>query len=256
MILKIPNYFDNAQTSESVQGKSKAEVGALFQVSQDKIDQILTKMNAISGSVDGRIDHVDLSDIKNQVKRLTYLPAKGVFGRVEKMALELADRFSKSLAIQSEDHSVLLSTEQTAWIQDVLCHAARNSVDHGIEDSATRTARGKSESGVISLSSTEDHNVIVVKISDDGAGIDTEALMTNAVRRGFLSHEQASALSDQEKLDLCFLPQLSSAKTISDISGRGIGMGAIRDIVQDHGAKLDIANNPGRGFEMTITFQA
>ncbi|MCH7868134.1 MAG: Hpt domain-containing protein [Myxococcales bacterium] len=133
-----------------------------------------------------------------------------------------------------------------------LVHLIRNAIAHGIEDDATRASRGKSRWGKIDISAEIGDEWAVLSVSDDGAGIDTERLVQKALEAEHLSETEASALSDQDKLDLVFRVGLSSRESVDELSGRGVGMDAVKHTVERQGGTIAVRSRLGEGVEVTI----
>ena len=136
-------------------------------------------------------------------------------------------------------------------ISDPLMHIIRNSIDHGIETPEERVRQGKSESGVIRLSSYQKGNHVIIEFEDDGKGIDIEKVKRKAVEAGYVG--EGGDLSDKEAIDLLFLPGLSTAEQVSEVSGRGVGMDVVRNNIQALSGMVDIESEAGRGTRVVIT---
>jgi two-component system chemotaxis sensor kinase CheA len=138
-------------------------------------------------------------------------------------------------------------------IKDPLIHLLRNSVDHGIEPPDQRVAVGKPARGTITLSACQKGNSIVIEVSDDGAGIDVAKVKKSAVKAGLITAEEAHAMNDDEAMRLIFLPGLSTSETITDISGRGVGMDVVRKNVEALQGQVDVDSVLGWGTKVTLT---
>jgi two-component system chemotaxis sensor kinase CheA len=130
---------------------------------------------------------------------------------------------------------------------DPLAHILRNCVDHGIEPAATRQAAGKPASGTVSLGVTRRKDQVEIAITDDGKGMDPELICAAAVAKGVITPEKGAGLSSHEKLLLVCLPGFSTAQTVTDVSGRGVGMDVVKTTLQSLGGSLTITSEPGRG---------
>jgi len=133
-------------------------------------------------------------------------------------------------------------------------HAVRNAVDHGLETSDARISAGKSPRGRINISALERSGWIDLGIEDDGRGIDVARVKETAVNRGVIDAAKAATLSNEDVYELLFLPGFSTASAVSNVSGRGVGMDAIRAIARDLGGDAKITSRPGRGSRVTIRF--
>ena len=138
-------------------------------------------------------------------------------------------------------------------IGDPLMHLLRNSADHGIEkDVALRLERGKPETGNIWLDAYQDGNNVVIEVKDDGNGIDIEAVKEKAVERNVITEEQAAVMSDSEAVNLLFMPSFSTAKTVSDISGRGVGLDVVKSKIESLSGEVSVKSVYGQGSTWTI----
>ena len=138
-------------------------------------------------------------------------------------------------------------------IGDPIMHLLRNSADHGIEsDVNLRIQRGKPEAGSIYLDAYQDGNNVVIEVKDDGNGIDVNAVRNKAIERGTITPEQADAMTDQEIINLLFLPSFSTAKVVSDISGRGVGLDVVKSKIESLSGEVEVKSTLGVGSTWTI----
>jgi two-component system chemotaxis sensor kinase CheA len=137
-------------------------------------------------------------------------------------------------------------------LADPLVHVIRNAVDHGIEAAHLRQLAGKSPAGRVTVAARRERDRVIVEIADDGKGMDPEKLRRAAVARGALSAEQAAALSDREAFLLSCLPGVSTAERVTEVSGRGVGMDAVKKVVEAVGGALEIESHPGLGTRISL----
>ena len=137
-------------------------------------------------------------------------------------------------------------------IGDPLMHLLRNSADHGLESPEKRAERGKPEVGIIRLDAYQDGNNVVIEVGDDGNGIDVEAVRNKAVEKGTVTPEQAELMSDKEVIDLLFKPSFSTAKVVSDISGRGVGLDVVKTKIESLGGDIEVKTVLGEGSTFVI----
>ena len=137
-------------------------------------------------------------------------------------------------------------------MKDPLVHLIRNSLDHGIETPDDREAAGKPRLATVHLQAAHEQGQIVITVGDDGRGVDREAVRASAVARGALAAEAAERLGDQELLDLIFQPGLSTARTTTEISGRGVGMDIVRRDIEELNGRVDVSSTPGQGTTFTL----
>jgi two-component system, chemotaxis family, sensor kinase CheA len=138
-------------------------------------------------------------------------------------------------------------------INDPLIHLLRNSVDHGIETPGERRAAGKNPRGTVILSARHEQGRIVLTVEDDGKGIDLEKLKKSAVNKGMISEAEAAVMPDDKAIDLIFASGVSTAKTVSDISGRGVGMDIVRNNIERLNGTILVDTHPGHGSTFTIS---
>ena len=137
-------------------------------------------------------------------------------------------------------------------IGDPLMHLLRNSADHGIEEPEVRAQRGKPAVGSIYLDAYQDGNNVVIEVKDDGNGIDVEAVKKKAIERGVLTEEQAAVADDSEIISLLFQPSFSTAKTVTDVSGRGVGLDVVKSKIESLSGEVDVKTKLGEGSTFSI----
>ena len=131
-------------------------------------------------------------------------------------------------------------------------HLLRNSADHGLESAEVRKERGKPETGTINLNAFQEGNNVIIEVSDDGNGIDTEKVKAKAVERGLVTPEQAEKLSQKEIIDFLFMPSFSMAKQITDISGRGVGLDVVKSNIEALGGDVEVKSKLGAVYKRQI----
>ena len=156
-----------------------------------------------------------------------------VFEPAARLVRELARSVGKEVECQVSGSEIELDRQLIDQLADPIIHLIRNAVDHGIEPPDVRRAAGKPTQGRVQLSARQDGGWVVIELSDDGAGIALQAVRDKAVKKGLLSADKAAALSDQEAIDLIFLPGFSTSSMITDLSGRGVGMDVVKQTVLD-----------------------
>ncbi len=196
-----------------------------------------------------------LQDLEKAVVHLTTSSLGDVLAPVAATANDLARERGKGLdEVAFENLDIFLDTRIMQKIRDAVVHAVRNAVDHGLEPSDTRISAGKSPRGRISISALERNGWIDLAIEDDGRGIDVARVKEIAVTRGLIDARKAATLSAEETYELLFLPGFSTASTVSSVSGRGVGMDAIRAIARELGGDAKLTSRPGRGSRITVRF--
>jgi two-component system chemotaxis sensor kinase CheA len=165
---------------------------------------------------------------------------------------DLSAELSKQVFVELENGEVELDREMIELIRDPLLHIIRNAVDHGIEAPADRLAAGKREAGMLTISARQSGNTIHIGIMDDGRGIDTDRLAAKAVASGTHTAEQIAAMSRDEKIELIYEAGLSTAESVTSISGRGVGMDVVRANIEKFGGTLEIESLPAKGTRFLI----
>lgn len=202
-------------------------------------------------AVGQRIDLIT-SELQEAIMLTRMQPIGNVFNKFPRVVRDLAKKLNKTIEITIVGKDVELDKTIIESINDPLTHLVRNSVDHGIEMPALRKKLGKSEIGLVVLKAYHEAGQVVIEISDDGKGIDGEALAASAVSKGLLTAEQAQVMSDKEKINLIFLPGFSTAKEVTDVSGRGVGMDVVKTNLDQLGGNVDIISEKGKGTTISI----
>jgi len=165
----------------------------------------------------------------------------------QRMGRDLAAELGKEIVVEIESGQVELDREMIELLRDPLLHVIRNAIDHGIETPAERQAAGKRPQGRLMLSARQTGNEIRIAILDDGRGIDATQVVARAIERGVVTAEQAARMEPGQQLMLICEPGLSTAREVTAISGRGVGMDVVRASIERIGGKLRIASTPGEG---------
>jgi len=187
-------------------------------------------------------------ELKDSVMSMRAQPVSSVFQRMPRLVRELSTKTEKKVRLEMSGETTEVDRSIIERLGDPLTHIIRNSVDHGIEAPADRLAAGKNEEGTIRLSAEHRGGKIVIAVSDDGAGINSERVLKKAREKGLVSPD--AVLSEDEISNLIMLPGFSTAEAVSDISGRGVGMDVVRSNIQDIGGRISLKSERGRG--MTI----
>jgi two-component system chemotaxis sensor kinase CheA len=210
------------------------------------------------GSVLGELQQTALhigritDELQEQVMKSRMLPVETVFNRLPRVVRDVAAKQGKQIEFIIEGKDTELDRSVIEEIGDPLLHLIRNGVDHGIETPEQRQAAGKPAVGRLKLSAQHADSFIVIALEDDGKGIPVEAVKRKAVERGVVTQEQVDRMSDQEAVQLIFAPGLSTAETISDVSGRGVGMDVVRANVEKINGTVEVETRKGKGTTFTI----
>ena len=193
-----------------------------------------------------------IAEMRDAITRTRMQRIENLFVGLPRMVRDLSNELSKQVLVDIEGGDVELDREMIEMIRDPLTHIIRNSVDHGIEAPAERLASGKREIGVLSVSARQSGNQILIDIHDDGRGIDGKKLVEKAVTSGLITKEEAALLSPRDQLALIFAAGLSTAKEVTAISGRGVGMDVVRSNVERIGGIVEVDSRRGEGTRMTL----
>ena len=189
-------------------------------------------------------------ELKDSVMSMRAQAIGAVFQRMPRLVRELATKTGKKVRLEMHGENTEVDRSIIERLGDPLTHIIRNSIDHGIESPEARHAAGKSDEGTIRLMAEHRGGRIVVEVRDDGAGIDPERVLKKAREKGLVS--QDAILSEDEITNLIFLPGFSTASTVSDISGRGVGMDVVRRNIQDVGGRITLKSERGRGMTLQL----
>ncbi|CAK1804137.1 two-component system, chemotaxis family, sensor kinase CheA [Vibrio crassostreae] len=192
------------------------------------------------------------ADLQGAVMKTRMQPIKKVFGRFPRVVRDLARSLKKDIVLEMRGEETDLDKNLVEALADPLIHLVRNSVDHGIEMPNDRVAAGKSQTGKVILSASQEGDHIELAIVDDGGGMDPDKLRAIAVKRGLMDEDAASRLSNKECFNLIFAPGFSSKEQISDISGRGVGMDVVKTAINTLNGSIDIDSEMGQGTKITI----
>ncbi len=196
----------------------------------------------------------ELSGITEEVQDLRMLPLSHLFEPYPRMVRELARELGKDVDLSVAGEDTRADRSVLEALKDPLMHLVRNALDHGLEPRDVREKAGKAPRGHLTLSAAREGERILIRVEDDGAGIDPAALRKAAVRRGLLEESAATALSDEAARDLVFVSGFSSKEKVTDISGRGVGLDVVRVRLQGLGGDVALQSAPGRGssFELRV----
>ncbi|MBE0475881.1 MAG: hybrid sensor histidine kinase/response regulator [Coriobacteriia bacterium] len=195
-----------------------------------------------------------VTDLQEQGMRLRMLPVSTVFNTFPRAMRELARSYRKDVDLIIEGGDTELDKKVLEEINDPLIHIMRNAVDHGLEPAEERRALGKSAKGTIRMSARQEGDHIVIEVADDGQGIDADAVRATAVRKGYVTENEAASMSDREATYLIFEKGFSTSPIITEISGRGVGMDVVREfIVEKLKGSLDVESTSGEGTRFRLT---
>lgn len=218
--------------------------GRLEQIADDLKNQELTetveRMSRITG------------DLQNIILNMRMVPVETVFNRFPRMVRQLARDLGKKVNLEIIGAETELDRTVIDEIGDPLVHLIRNAVDHGIETPEVRRAHGKNEEGRVVLKAYHSGNHVFIEIEDDGAGINREKVLAKAIKKGIVSEQAASSLTDQEIAQLILSSGFSTAEVVSDVSGRGVGLDVVKNTIESLGGSISIDSKEGYGSLFSI----
>ena len=220
---------------------SRARIERLVQEARlRQFDDTLSQLGRISG------------DIQELVTKLRMVPVSFTFDRFPRLIRDLCKTLNKNVELVLEGEDTELDRTVIDEIGDPMVHLIRNSMDHGIEHPDERKALGKPEKGILKIAAYQEGSGVVIEVSDDGAGIDPEKVKKKAIERGIITEDRASIMSDDEATQIVLLPGFSMAKQITDLSGRGVGMDAVKTKVEQLGGQFDLVSKKNEGTHVYI----
>lgn len=263
-----------ATTSAAPAARSTREAGAessSVRVSIDKIDGLINLVGELvitQSMLDTFREGVDASrlalleqglaqlarhtrELQESVMGIRMLPIASVFNRFPRMVRDISHKLGKQVKLEMVGEHTELDKTVLEKIGDPLVHLVRNAIDHGLETPDKRLASGKQEVGTLQLQAFHRGGSIVVEVIDDGAGLNSKAIVAKALERGLITGGEG--LSDEAVADLIFQPGFSTAEVATDLSGRGVGMDVVRRNVSDLGGTVVVRSTQGRGSVFTIT---
>lgn len=260
----------NKQKSEVVKRERigfKDKSAASIRVSSDKLDGLMNLVSELvttqarlslfaeENSVPGLGPIVEnVQKLSRQLRDIAFsivlIPIENLFGRFQRLVRDLSMELKKEVEFITEGADTELDKTIIENLSDPLMHIIRNSLDHGIEEASVRLSQGKSTKGKIVLKAYYSGANVIIQISDDGAGIDPEIIREKAILKGIIPPERK--LSKKEILDLIFLPGFSTAKKVTDVSGRGVGMDVVKKKISEIRGEVEVDSEVGLGTTITI----
>lgn len=199
-----------------------------------------------------RLDQVT-TELRDGIMKARMQPISNAWSGVPRIVRDLCTSLGKKVDLVMEGGATELDRQLLEVVKDPLTHIVRNAVDHGIEPPEERRRAGKPEAGRLRLSAAHEGGMIVVRVADDGRGLDLARIGRKAIAAGLCTAEQLAAMSPRQVASLIFAPGLSTAEKVTNVSGRGVGMDVVRRNIEDIGGSVDIETQPGRGTMFTIT---
>lgn len=192
-------------------------------------------------------------EFQESVMGMRMVPMESIYAKFPKTIRDVAKKLNKQIEFKSFGNSVEIDKAMIEGLNDPLMHIIRNSCDHGIELAEDRVKAGKAAIGTITIGAEQANGQIMISVIDDGKGIDYEAVAKKAFENGVVSKERLAVMTPQEKTELIFEPGLSTAKSITEVSGRGVGMDVVKNNIQKLGGSVKIESQIGKGSVLTIS---
>ena len=229
----------------------------------DLVGELITAEAIVVNSPDLkglRLDHFQksfnaLNKISREIQETTMvirmIPMEGLFNKMTRLVRDLSRKFGKPVDFRVSGQETEMDRNVIEQISDPLVHILRNSIDHGLESPDGRGAAGKPATGVVSLDARYEGSEIWVSVKDDGKGLDREAILAKAAERGLLKADPAT-IEDRDAWNFIFEPGFSTAKVLSEVSGRGVGMDVVRKNLERIRGAVDVRSTPGQGTEFVL----
>lgn len=192
-------------------------------------------------------------DMQRAIMEVRMLPVGTIFQRFGRLVRDISRKLGKEVQLAIEGEDTEADKHVIESLADPLIHVLRNSLDHGVELPAVRVAAGKPAHGTIRIRASQEADRVVIEIADDGAGVNAARVRAKAMERELVSAERAAALSDDEAVQMVFLPGFSTAESVSDLSGRGVGMDVVRTAVERVNGQVTLVSRAGQGTTVRLS---
>lgn len=263
---EIPKFGRRQSDRESLAGQEATTI----RVDIDKVDELVNLVGelVITQSILSRVcldlelEHVEnlnesleqlernTRDLQEQTMNIRMLPIDFAFQRLPRIVRDLSQTLGKKVELRFSGQNTELDKTVLEKIGDPLVHLVRNSLDHGIEMPERRRANGKDEMGIINVNAYHQGGNIIIEVIDDGAGLDPQKIFEKATEKGLV--DECEELSPEQAQELIFQPGFSTAVTVSDVSGRGVGMDVVKRNITDLGGTVDVSSESGLGSKFSI----
>jgi two-component system chemotaxis sensor kinase CheA len=216
-------------------------------LSRNQLHDAIVRNDGQSLSVANQRLNLVTSELQDAIMQTRLQPIGNVFAKFPRVVRDLAALLHKEVQLDLRGHDVAMDKSLIEGLSDPLTHMVRNAVDHGIATPEERVRAGKKRQGTVRIEARHEAGQVVVEIADDGQGIDAQRVAQSALNKGLITPEKLATLSEQERLSLIFLPGLSTAKVVTDVSGRGVGMDVVKTNLDRMGGKMEIQSIAGQG---------
>lgn len=254
-----------APTGKSAGGKTiRVDIEKLDELMNLVSELIIAKNSLVSSTENGKLDTKSgvkenieylervTTNLHESVMKVRMVPIETVTSKFPRMIRDISKKLNKRMELVMSGEETELDRTVVDEIGDPLMHLLRNSADHGLESEEVRIQRGKNPVGSIFLDAYQVGNSIVIEVRDDGNGIDVEAVKKKALERGAITPEQAETMTEKEVISLLFLPSFSTAKKVTDVSGRGVGLDVVKSKIESLSGEIEVHSRLGEGSTWTI----
>ncbi|MCR4930701.1 MAG: chemotaxis protein CheA [Lachnospiraceae bacterium] len=262
----------NSSSNAPDKKSGKPVVNRTVRVDIEKLDSLMNLVSeliisknslvSVAGSVVGssnlafneQIEYLEsvTTNLHESVMKVRMVPIENTVNKFPRMIRDLSKKLNKKMELYMTGEDTELDRTVVDEIGDPLMHLLRNSADHGLESAEIRAQRGKPEVGSIFLDAYQDGNNVVIEVRDDGNGIDIEAVKSKAIEKGKITPEMAEVMTDKEVIDLLFQPSFSTAKVVSDVSGRGVGLDVVKSKIEALSGEIEVKTKLGEGSTFII----
>ncbi len=247
----LPMYLERIQEGTSVK-KIKAEIIDRFGDLYTMYDSFETRFKGTVNEFNSTAQNLsrNTSDLQEGVMQIRMVPISQIFNRFPRLVRDVSKEIGKKVKLEIEGEETELDKSIIEDLLDPLIHCVRNSIDHGVESPEERKAAGKDVEGHVILKASNEGNMIIIEVEDDGKGIDVESVHKKAVDRGILHPNKK--LTDIEAFNLIFEPGFSTAKQVTNLSGRGVGLDVVKKQIEKLNGSVSVWSEKGEGSRITI----
>ena len=248
---QLPRYFEELQNGaalKDIKNQITQEYGnlsSLYDEDDAELKNMTIKLRSAAQNL-GRI----AGELQEGVMKIRMVPINQIFSRFPRVVRDLQRDLNKKINLVIEGEDTELDKSVVEDLLDPIMHCVRNSVDHGVESPEARLKAGKSETGTVLLKASNEGNLIVIDIADDGAGIDAEKVKQKAISKGLIHPDKE--LTDQEAYQLIFMPGFSTAEKITNVSGRGVGLDVVKTMIDKLNGTVSVSSEKGKGTTFSI----
>ncbi len=223
-------------------------------IAKNSLVSASTVSGTSSTAVNEQIEYLEsvTTSLHESVMKVRMVPIESTVSKFPRMVRDLQKKLGKKMELYMSGEETELDRTVVDEIGDPLMHLLRNSADHGLESAEVRRERGKPEVGSIFLDAYQDGNNVVIEVRDDGNGIDTQAVRNKAIERGVITPEQAENMSEKDSIELLFNAGFSTAKVVSDVSGRGVGLDVVKSKIEALSGEVEVKSKLGEGSSWII----